>query len=37
LDLFKDDLNKLKPEIDEKYDQMEYEGQEFEFIVGGDK
>ncbi len=33
LDLFKDDLDELKPEIDKKYDQLEYEGQEFEYTV----
>ena len=31
LDLFKDDLDELKPEIDKKYDQMKYAGQEFEY------
>lgn len=33
LDLFKDDLDKLKLEIDNKYDKIEYEGQEFEYTV----
>ena len=37
LDMFKDDLSRLKPEIDKKYTELEYEDQEFEFIVGGDK
>lgn len=36
LAMFKDDLEKLKPEIDKKYTEMKYEEQEFAFVVGGD-
>jgi len=37
LDFFKEDLEILKPEIESKYEQLEYEGHDFEYIVGGDK